>query len=58
MIRSVHVEDAAQLCEIYNHYVLNTPITFEEEAVTVEDKDLGEHQRTNQSTDCYLLQEF
>jgi L-amino acid N-acyltransferase YncA len=37
MIRSAHVEDAAQLCDIYNHYVLNTPITFEEEAVRVVD---------------------
>lgn len=35
MIRSAHVGDAAQLCEIYNYYVLHTPITFEEEAVTV-----------------------
>lgn len=34
MIRSARVEDATQLCEIYNHYVLHTPITFEEEAVS------------------------
>jgi L-amino acid N-acyltransferase YncA len=39
MIRSAQVEDAAQLCEIYNHYVLNTPITFEEEAVLIEDME-------------------
>jgi L-amino acid N-acyltransferase YncA len=37
MIRPAGVEDAAQLCDIYNHYVLNTPITFEEQAMTVED---------------------
>jgi L-amino acid N-acyltransferase YncA len=37
MIRTARVEDAAQLCDVYNHYVLNTTITFEEQAVTVED---------------------
>lgn len=35
MIRPVTTEDAAQICEIYNHYVLETAITFEEEAVPV-----------------------
>jgi phosphinothricin acetyltransferase len=37
MIRIANVGDAAQLCEIYNHYVLNTNVTFEEQAVTVEE---------------------
>ncbi len=35
MIRHVRSEDAAQICEIYNHYVLETVVTFEEEAVPV-----------------------
>jgi L-amino acid N-acyltransferase YncA len=37
MIRIANVSDAAQLCEIYNHYVLNTNVTFEEQAVTMEE---------------------
>lgn len=32
-IRKATVEDAEALCLIYNHYVLNTVITFEEEPV-------------------------
>lgn len=35
MIRHVTSEDAAQICEIYNHYVLETVVTFEEVAVPV-----------------------
>lgn len=34
MIRSATPDDAQALCAIYNHYVLNTLITFEEQAVT------------------------
>lgn len=37
MIRSANVGDTAELCDIYNHYVLNTSVTFEEQAVTVEE---------------------
>ena len=36
MLRPVHPDDAPALCEIYNHYVLHTPITFEEDPVTPE----------------------
>jgi phosphinothricin acetyltransferase len=35
MIRNADVRDAAQICEIYNHYIKNTCITFEEEAVSL-----------------------
>ena len=34
MVRPASPADAAEICGIYNHYVLNTTITFEEEAVT------------------------
>lgn len=34
MIRPATMSDANDLCEIYNHYVLNTSVTFEEEAVS------------------------
>ena len=34
MIRSVEIEDATQIARIYNHYVSNTVITFEECEVT------------------------
>lgn len=35
MIRSAIVSDAKAICDIYNHYVHNTIITFEEEPVSV-----------------------
>jgi phosphinothricin acetyltransferase len=34
MLRPVRLDDALSICEIYNHYVLETPATFEEEPVT------------------------
>ena len=36
-IRKVKLEDAKQICDIYNHYVVNTAISFEEEAVSEEE---------------------
>jgi phosphinothricin acetyltransferase len=35
LIREAVPEDASGICEIYNHYVESTIITFEEQAVTV-----------------------
>ncbi len=35
MIRNVDVKDAGQICEIYNHYVDKTTITFETESVDI-----------------------
>ena len=37
MIRSGTPQDAAQVCEIYNHYVRETVVTFEEQPVCVEE---------------------
>jgi phosphinothricin acetyltransferase len=34
MIRAVTLEDAQEICAIYNDYVLNTLVTFEEEPVS------------------------
>ena len=34
MIRNATIDDVAAICNIYNHYVLNTTVTFEEEAVS------------------------
>ncbi len=34
MIRAVNEHDISALCRIYNHYVLNTVVTFEEDAVS------------------------
>ncbi|WP_346839711.1 arsinothricin resistance N-acetyltransferase ArsN1 family B [Microbulbifer sp. SAOS-129_SWC] len=34
MIRPAQADDAAQIAAIYNHYVLNTTITFETQAVS------------------------
>lgn len=36
-IRPATRNDAAAICEIYNHYVLNTVISFETEAVSVDE---------------------
>jgi phosphinothricin acetyltransferase len=36
MIRPARRDDLARLTEIYNHYVLTTPVTFDVEAYTVE----------------------
>jgi len=37
MIRSVHPDEAPSIAEIYNHYILNSPATFEEEALAPEE---------------------
>jgi L-amino acid N-acyltransferase YncA len=37
MIRPVHPSDNAAICRIYNHYVLHTIVSFEEEAVAPEE---------------------
>lgn len=37
MIRPCHPSDASRICEIYNHYVRETVITFEELPVTEAD---------------------
>jgi phosphinothricin acetyltransferase len=37
MLRNVGPEDASQICEIYNYYVQNTIITFEESLVSEDD---------------------
>jgi phosphinothricin acetyltransferase len=37
MIRSATTDDAARICEIYNHYILHSTITFEEQVISVEE---------------------
>ena len=37
MIRGVELSDASAICEIYNHHVRNTIVTFEEEPVSETD---------------------
>jgi phosphinothricin acetyltransferase len=39
MIRPATTEDAAQICDIYNRYVQQTTITFEEQPVASEDME-------------------
>ena len=36
MIRPVHPDDAPSIAEIYNHYILNSPATFEEDPLAPE----------------------
>ena len=38
-IRNAVVSDANSICQIYNHYVLNTTVTFETSAVTTEEME-------------------
>lgn len=37
MVRDITINDAQWICEIYNYYVLNTIVTFEETEVSKED---------------------
>jgi L-amino acid N-acyltransferase YncA len=37
MIRNVMLKDAFKICEIYNHYVLNSVVTFEETPVEIDE---------------------
>ena len=37
MIRQAAPTDASQICDIYNHYILETPITFEEHPVVLDE---------------------
>jgi len=37
MIRAVKLNDARAICDIYNHYIINTIITFEEKVITEEE---------------------
>ena len=37
MIRNISIDDAALICDIYNYYVRETIVTFEETEVTEED---------------------
>src|SRR5882724_8740271 len=38
-VRTAESGDLARITEIYNHYVLNTPVTFDVEAYTVERRE-------------------
>ena len=40
MIRPVNLNDAENIVDIYNHYIQNTTITFEEELLSVEEMRL------------------
>lgn len=37
MLRKVEIKDAQSICDIYNYYVKNTIVTFEEDEVSIED---------------------
>ena len=37
MLRPVRTDDATAICEIYNYYVRETPFTFEEVPVTLDE---------------------
>jgi L-amino acid N-acyltransferase YncA len=37
MIRSATPDDAERICDIYNYYIVNTPVSFEEEMVSADE---------------------
>jgi L-amino acid N-acyltransferase YncA len=37
MVRAIKIQDAVQIAEIYNHYILNSISTFEESPVSTEE---------------------
>ena len=39
MIRDVEINDAEAICQIYNHYVAETIVTFEEQPVAVDEME-------------------
>ncbi len=39
MIRTVKLNDAKPICDIYNYYIKNTTVTFEEEAVSTDEME-------------------
>lgn len=39
MIRNVRIEDSKEIVDIYNHYILNTCVTFEMEKLTPKDME-------------------
>ena len=43
MIRKVTFDDIQQICDIYNHYIQNTIITFEENPVSLRQTDLKQY---------------
>lgn len=56
IVRDVTVDDASAICEIYNHYVENTIITFEEVAVSAEEM-AGRIEKTTASYPWIVLEE-
>ena len=48
MIRSVNRQDASAIADIYNHYILNTTITFAEELVSKEGIEREIEQKLNE----------
>jgi len=53
MIRPATPADAAAIAAVYNHYVLHTPVTFEEDAVTTEEM-AGRIAEVQQSTNWFV----
>lgn len=56
MIRPAGIGDARRICGIYNHYVLNTVITFEETPVS--DDEMGERIRAVRQSLPWLVSEI
>ncbi|ALO34875.1 phosphinothricin acetyltransferase [Colwellia sp. MT41] len=53
MIRAVQEQDAQVISDIYNHYITNTVITFEEEPLS--SQDISNRMRTIESADLPWL---
>ena len=55
MIRPVNIEDASQLAEIYNFYILNTIVTFEAELI--DETEMRSRIRSNTSKFPWIVYE-
>ena len=55
MIRNASVSDAKQICDIYNHYVINSTVTFEEKPIPA--KEMSDRIEKLQSKFPWLVYE-
>jgi phosphinothricin acetyltransferase len=57
MLRDANIPDAVRMTEIYNYYIENTVITFEEEKITVKDMEQKIAGILNRRYPCIVYEE-
>ncbi|MCT4542851.1 MAG: GNAT family N-acetyltransferase [Vallitalea sp.] len=56
MIRDVELNDAKSICDIYNNYVQNTVITFEEKVITAQ--EMSKRIKKITANHCFIVYEI